>query len=466
MSVEHGGGSTEEQRTVDASRDTGRHVFAHLYESYAASLFDYCDGLLRDTVAAADAVQDSLVEADAQIGGMPGPDQLRLSLYSAARGQCLAKLTGSRGRLSSLAETATLDELELGSAVSPFEARGGSERQLVLAAALDRLADRDREVLNLAYRHRFDEDGLAGVLGVPPRRAHAVLSEAGARFAESATVVAVLRAAVREGRPGCRGLASILGQNELASLSLTPQLAKRLTRHIESCPDCLRSRGDQDLGPERISEIPLAIPPGRLRLRITRTALALGSYRKPSASSDSSAHGGSGHGGSGHGGSGHGGSGPGGSGPDQSGPGGPPVPLRPRRGVPRSMVLSSVAVLALVIPGALLYRLAATSSTSSTPPPAPHHTAVKVATGFQTPAATASSSTLSPSAGSSAGPRRHRRHHIVPPLPGASKPELGELPSPLPHGSGSSAAPVLRSSRHGVLPKHSAAPTTGALRPS
>jgi RNA polymerase sigma factor (sigma-70 family) len=443
MSVEHGGGSTEEQRTADASRDTGRHVFAHLYESYAASLFDYCDGLLRDTVAAADAVQDSLVEADAQVGSMPEPDQLRLSLYSAARGQCLAKLTDSRGRLSSLAETATLDELELGSAVSPFEARGGSERQLVLAAALDRLADRDREVLNLAYRHRFDEDGLAAVLGVPPRRAHTQLSEAGARFAESATVVAVLRAAVREGRAGCPGLANIIGKTELASLSLTPQLAKRLTRHIESCPNCLRSRGDQDLGPERISEIPLAIPPGRLRLRITRTALALGSYRKPSASSDSSAHGGSGQGGSG-----------GGSGPGQPGPGGPPVPLRPRRGVPRSMVLSSVAVLALVIPGALLYRLAATSSTSSAPP-APHHTAVKVATGFQTPAATASSSTISPPAGGPAGPRRHRRHHIVPPLPGAPKPELGELPSPLPHGSGSLAAPVLRSSRHGVSPRHS-----------
>jgi RNA polymerase sigma factor (sigma-70 family) len=443
MSVEHGGGSTEEQRTADALRDTGRHVFAHLYESYAASLFDYCDGLLRDTIAAADAVQDSLVEADAQIGSMPEPDQLRLSLYSAARRQCLAKLTGGRGKLSSLAETATLDELELGSAVSPFEARGGSERQLVLAAALDRLADRDREVLNLAYRHRFDEDGLAAVLGVPPRRAHTQLSEAGARFAESATVVAVLRAAVREGRAGCPGLANIIGKTELASLSLTPQLAKRLTRHIESCPNCLRSRGDQDLGPERINEIPLAIPPGRLRLRITRTALALGSYRKPSASSDSSAHGGSGPGGSG-----------GGSGPGQPGPGGPPVPLRPRRGVPRSMVLSSVAVLALVIPGALLYRLAATSSTSSTPP-APHDTAVKVATGFQTPTATASSSTISPPAGGPAGPRRHRRHHIVPPLPGAPKPELGELPSPLPRGSGSLAAPVLGSSRHGVSPRHS-----------
>lgn len=77
MSVEHGGGSTED----DPLRDTGRHVFAHLYESYAASLFDYCDGLLQDTIAAADAVQDSLVAVDAHIGSVPEPDRLRLSLY-------------------------------------------------------------------------------------------------------------------------------------------------------------------------------------------------------------------------------------------------------------------------------------------------------------------------------------------------------------------------------------------------
>ncbi|HEX4090022.1 MAG TPA: hypothetical protein VHZ33_15025, partial [Trebonia sp.] len=82
MSVDHGG-STEEQR-AEAPRDSGRHVFAHLYESYAASLFDYCDGLLLDTLTAVDAVQDSLVAADAQVGSAPGPEGLRLALYSAA----------------------------------------------------------------------------------------------------------------------------------------------------------------------------------------------------------------------------------------------------------------------------------------------------------------------------------------------------------------------------------------------
>jgi RNA polymerase sigma factor (sigma-70 family) len=285
MSVEHGGGSTEDQRTDDPwpddgrqVRDAGGHVFAHLYESYAASLFDYCDGLLLDTIAAADAVQDSLIAVDAHIDSVPEPDRLRLSLYSAAHRQCLSKLAGGQGRLSGRARTATLDEL--GAAVPEFEASGaGGETVLVLRAALEWLADRDREVLNLTFRHRFGGADLAAVLGSSSRRAHALLSGARTRFEQSAPVVAVLRAAVRHGRPRCRVLAGMLPSRDLASLPLTPQLGKQFARHLEACPDCALSRGDRAFAAGQISEIPLAIPPGRLRLRITRTALALGSYR-------------------------------------------------------------------------------------------------------------------------------------------------------------------------------------------
>jgi RNA polymerase sigma factor (sigma-70 family) len=286
MSVEHGGGSTDDQRADDFQRDTGRHVrdndlhvLGHLYESYAASLFDYCDGLLLDTIAAADAVQDSLVAVDAHISSVPGPDQLRLSLYSAARWQCLSKLTGARGKLSGRPKTTTLDEL--GAAVPEFEASGtGGETVLVLRAALEWLADRDREVLSLTFRHRFSDEDLAEVLGSSSRRAHSLLAEARTRFEQWAPVVGVLRAAIRDGRPRCRMLARMVASPDLALLPLTPQLGSQLARHLQSCPDCALSRGDRAFTADQISEIPLAIPPGRLRLRITRTALALGSYRR------------------------------------------------------------------------------------------------------------------------------------------------------------------------------------------
>jgi RNA polymerase sigma factor (sigma-70 family) len=432
MSVEHGGGSTEDQRTADALRDTGRHVFAHLYESYAASLFDYCNGLLRDTLAAADVVQDSLVAADAQISSLPEPDRLRLSLYSVARRQCLSRLPGARSKLSGRAETTTLEEL--GAAVPDFEVAGtAGETLLVLRAALDRLSDRDREVLNLTFRHRLDGADLATVVGVSPRRAQALLSEASIRFERSAPVVAVLRAAVREGRAPCRALAGIVGTRDLPVVPLTPQLSRQLASHMESCPGCARSRGDRAFAAEQITEIPLVIPPGRLRLRITRTALALGSYRrtvagradKPDKPDKTNK-------------------------PGKTGQGGMSAPLRPRRGVPKAMAVSSVTVAALVVPGALLYRLASTSAA------APRPAAAKSIATSQSPAVE-STSVLSPELNVPAILRPHLRHHVVPPLPGELTPtHLGELQ--LRPGQATSLAQGSHSPSPAPAPRHSTSP--------
>jgi RNA polymerase sigma factor (sigma-70 family) len=398
MSVDHGG-STEEQR-AEAPRDSGRHVFAHLYESYAASLFDYCDGLLLDMLAAVDAVQDSLVAADAQVGSAPGPDGLRLALYSAARQECLSQL-GGRTKLSGRAETTTLDDL--GAAIPDYEVAGTTgETVLILRAALDRLSERDREVLNLTFRHRLNEADLAAVIGVPPRRARALLSEASLNFDHSAPVVAVLRAAVREGRARCPELTDMLKGRDLATFPLTPQFASKLARHLESCAACALSRGDRAFSAEQISEIPLAIPPGRLRLRISRTALAVGSYRRSLASRPEKQ-----------------------DKPRNEDQGNPPVPLRPRRGAPKAMLLSSVTLIALAVPTAILYRMAADST--HTPPAAAVKTVA--ASPSPTPAATTA---VSPQVDGPARLQGHKHHRVRPPLPGVLTPSrLGELPVPL-----------------------------------
>jgi RNA polymerase sigma factor (sigma-70 family) len=282
MSVQYGAGSAEDHRLADPLRDSSLHMFAHLYESYAASLFDYCDGLLRETFAASDAVQDSLVAADAQVSFPPNPEWLRILLYSGARRECLSRLPGARGRLSGHAPTVTLEEL--GAAVPDFEVAGAAgETLVVLKAALESLSEHDRDVLSLVFRHRLTAGDLATVLGVGPRRAQALLSQASARFERSAPVIAVLRAAFREGRPRCSALGRVLRAPDLASLALTPELRKQVARHVESCPDCARSRRGRSFAAEQVSEIPLVIPPGRIRLRLTRTAHALGSYRRKTA---------------------------------------------------------------------------------------------------------------------------------------------------------------------------------------
>src|SRR5260370_16649005 len=110
ISVNFGGGSAGDALMAEALLDGGLYVLAHLYESYAARLFDYCVALLGDEVAAVIAVQDSLVAVDAQISKLPDPDRLRVSLYSVARRQCLGKLPRRRVKPAGSSETTTLDK--------------------------------------------------------------------------------------------------------------------------------------------------------------------------------------------------------------------------------------------------------------------------------------------------------------------------------------------------------------------
>ena len=218
MSAESDGGATDDQPMAQESRDPGQRVITDLFYAFAAYLFDYCEGILRNPVAAADAVQDTLMIAEAEIGKLRDPDRLRAWLYSIARRQCLKELH----RLSELprrSETTIRDDSFEERASIPDAATGdfeildleaeehARETLLVVTAALDGLSERDREVLNLAFRHGFSGTDLADTLGVSGRRAQALLSGASTRFNSSAAAVVVLRA----GWAGCRVPDTIVG---------------------------------------------------------------------------------------------------------------------------------------------------------------------------------------------------------------------------------------------------------------
>jgi len=272
-------GSAEDQRMADASQDAGQHM----YETLAAPLFDYCAGLLGDQVAATDAVQDSLIAVDAQISRQPEPGKLRVSLYFAARRQCLSRLPGRWLKSASppgpagTAGTAAVDQFAV--ATPDVKApRAVGETLPIVTAALARLPDRDREVLNLAFRHGIEGADLAAVLGLSSRRTESLLSGASARFGQSAGVVVILRA----GEAGCQVLGGIVSQQDAVSAPPESKLI-RLNRHTESCSGCTRVLGDRAFSPDLISQLPLTAPAGRLRLRIIRTTLALGAYRRRAA---------------------------------------------------------------------------------------------------------------------------------------------------------------------------------------
>jgi DNA-directed RNA polymerase specialized sigma24 family protein len=273
-------GSVLDQRVTSAPPDADGNV----YETFTGPLFDYCAGLLGDQVAAAGAVQDSLVAVDAQISTQPGPDRLRVSLYGTGRRQCL----GRRRRPARRSGTTAVGQAG-GTAPDVKAPRTVGETLPVVTAALARLPDRDREVLSLAFRHGIQGADLAAVLGLSSRRARSLLSAASARFGKSAAVAVVLRAG-EAGNAGCTVLAGIVSQQDAVPAPPAAKLV-RLDRHIESCPGCARILGGRAFAPDLVSQVPLAVPAERLRLRMIRTALAIGSYRRQAGLPDGSGSG-------------------------------------------------------------------------------------------------------------------------------------------------------------------------------
>ncbi|HEY2692428.1 MAG TPA: sigma-70 family RNA polymerase sigma factor [Streptosporangiaceae bacterium] len=398
MSVEPGGVPAEDRSMAEALRDAGRDVFAYLYESFAAPLFDYCAGILRDPWAAAEVVQDSLVEVDAQMNKLPDPDQIRLWLYTIARQHCLSRLPGHQ--LASRPATITLDEFigELSGSMDRYPDAGAvateRERLRIVTAALDSLADRDREVLSLAYRHSVAGADLASVLGVNHRRGQVLLSGAGGQFRESATAIAVLRA----GRPACKVLEANAVTRDDAKTLLAPKVRKRIVQHIAACPSCVQRRGDREFGPELITAIPFTTPPVNLGLRISRTASALGTYRSGAAGRSVK----------------------GSTGSSKSGM---------RRSMSRSVVAPSVAVAVLIVPGTMLIHLIA----QSFPGPSP---VVVTISGVQAPAADTGAS--SPAGAQPTLTRKTHSHQAaLGPLPGLLGPTpVGVLPPATPGKTG------------------------------
>jgi RNA polymerase sigma factor (sigma-70 family) len=92
---------TQHQPPVDLQRDRELVAtitagdpagIATLYDTYAAALYGYCYGVLRDAADAAAALQDTFVIALATLKDLPEPEKLRPWLYAVARGECRRRL--------------------------------------------------------------------------------------------------------------------------------------------------------------------------------------------------------------------------------------------------------------------------------------------------------------------------------------------------------------------------------------
>jgi RNA polymerase sigma factor (sigma-70 family) len=162
------------------------------------------------------------------------PEKLRPWLYSIARHQALRALRARKR------ETAS-DELpeEPSADAGPDVLAARNELAALVAQAEGGLSDRDRDVLNLAYRHGLTGSELAQALGVSNESAKKMLQRLRDTVEKSLGALLVVRQA-KSGHNKCPELALIVagwdGQ-------FTILLRKRISRHIESCPNCDEQRG-------------------------------------------------------------------------------------------------------------------------------------------------------------------------------------------------------------------------------
>lgn len=199
---------------------------AAAYDRYAAQLYAYCRSMLREPADAADAVQDTFVIAASRLKDLREPDQLRAWLYTVARNASLRKIKAEKkAAVIYSAAPAAEETTEVGDRAELAELRA------LVHDSSGGLTARDREILTLRLWQGMDPAESAMVLGVSRGYASALFARARAQLEVCIGVLLV----ARTGRDDCRRLASLLdgwdGQ-------LTVLLRKRLSRHVDHCPNC------------------------------------------------------------------------------------------------------------------------------------------------------------------------------------------------------------------------------------
>jgi RNA polymerase sigma factor (sigma-70 family) len=206
-----------------------RRAFAVIYDRYADRLHDFCVGMVRDRDAAADCVQEVFCTAATQLPKLRFPDRLRPWLYAIARNEALRWIRDRRREQVSdeLPEAASHE-------AGPDTLAARNELADLIAQAAGGLSDRDRTVLELAYRHGLDGPELADALEVSPGNANRMVSRLRDTIETSLGALLVARRAQRTAK-ACAELSAILaGWDGRFSVLMR----KRISRHIESCPTC------------------------------------------------------------------------------------------------------------------------------------------------------------------------------------------------------------------------------------
>ncbi len=216
-----------------ASAAGDHEAFAGIYDRYADRLHDFCVGMLRDREGAADCVQDVFCIAATRLTQLREPDKLRPWLYAIARSEALRRIR-ERRRETVSDELPDAESHEPG----PYTLAARSELADLVTEAAGGLSDRDRSVLELAYRHGLDGADLADALGVSQSNANTIVHRLRETIERALGALLVSRH-VQNNPEDCPELAAILaGWDGHFSVLMR----KRIARHIECCSACDEER--------------------------------------------------------------------------------------------------------------------------------------------------------------------------------------------------------------------------------
>ncbi len=221
--------SPQDAALVHAAVGGDRQAFAAIYDRYADRIHDFCIGMLRDRDAAADCTQDTFVVAAQKLPQLREQERLRSWLYAIARNECMARLRGwQREHSSEDLPDMPSDDADL----ATLAAR--TELAELIEAASGGLSDRDRAVLELAYRQDLDGSELADALGVTARNANTLVERMRETVSRSLGALLVCRR-IKADPARCAELAEILADWDG---HMTVLLRKRAARHIDGCATC------------------------------------------------------------------------------------------------------------------------------------------------------------------------------------------------------------------------------------
>ena len=215
-----------------------RSALGSIYDRYGQSLFDTATAMTNSRDDASDMVQDVFMLAAERLSQLRDPSRLKPWLFAILRNEVYRR-SRRRSRQSLTDFSAPEHDAMLPSTPSSSEsvddAIDGAELAELVRGAAAGLNTRDQLVLELSVRQGLTGDDLADALGVSAQQSYGLVHRMRERTERSLGAYCV----ARRGRKDCDELDSIL---KGWSGDFTVLLRKRVSRHIDACNICERSR--------------------------------------------------------------------------------------------------------------------------------------------------------------------------------------------------------------------------------